>query len=191
MDAEQQPTKPCTKLGELPLVATDWQLTTWYPDCEHYCCGTCANPERTDSDAACPFNGKPLPLREVELGANRDQWQKPPEVALHDERENQRLSAALEQAIRSRIASRTGSRLQSLEVELMRSQVVIGAGLLATTSSSWRCTKSLKSSGPLMRPKWNSFSRWKCALLQPSLGSCKRRSRSAALAEVRSADPEV
>jgi hypothetical protein len=125
MDAEEQrTTKPCKKLHELPRVATDWQQT-WCPECEHYYRGTCGIPVHTDSYAACPFDRKPLLLREVEGDPNGDQPQKPLKAALHDGRENQRLSTALEQAIKRRIASRTGGRIQSLEVELTGSQVVI------------------------------------------------------------------
>ena len=110
MDAEEQrTTKPCKKLHELPAVVTDWQQTTWCPDCEHYYCGTCGNPIRTDSNAACPFDGKPLPLRDVEVDPNGDQPQKPLKVALHGGRENQRLSKALEPAVKRRMASRSGA----------------------------------------------------------------------------------
>jgi hypothetical protein len=66
-----------------------------------------------------------LPLREVEVDPTGDQPRKPLKVALHEGRDNQRPSPALEQAIRRRIASRTGGRILSLEVELMGSQVVI------------------------------------------------------------------
>jgi hypothetical protein len=125
MAAEQHTTNPCKKLHELPSVATDWQQTTWHPNCEHYSCGTCGNPVRTDSDAACPFDEEPLPLREVAVDTKGDQRQKPLKIVLHDGRENQRLFTALEQAIRARIASRTGGRIQSLKVELMGNKVVI------------------------------------------------------------------
>jgi hypothetical protein len=55
---EKRTTSPCNKLHELPPVCTDWQQTTWCPDCEHYDCGRCDNPIRRDGSAACPFDSK-------------------------------------------------------------------------------------------------------------------------------------
>jgi hypothetical protein len=126
MLVEEQPTlKPCKKLQELPSVTTDWQQTTWCPNCEHYHCGTCGFPVRTGTNPACPFDGQPLPLREVEVGPKGDQPQKPPKAALRKREESQGPPRALDQAIQRRIASRTGGRIQSLEVELIGSQMVI------------------------------------------------------------------
>jgi hypothetical protein len=62
-------TSRCKKLQELPPVVTDWQLQAWCPDCDSYYCGRCANPTRRDGNAACPFDGKVLPLREVAVEA--------------------------------------------------------------------------------------------------------------------------
>ena len=69
---EERPPYPCKKLHELPAVSTEWQQTASCPDCEHYYCGTCINPKRTDGNAACPFDEMPLPLREVDVESNRD-----------------------------------------------------------------------------------------------------------------------
>ena len=71
----------CKKLHDLPSVATDWQQTTWCPDCEYYECGKCHDPIRTENNAPCPFDGKELPLREVTADPNNDQPQKPLDAA--------------------------------------------------------------------------------------------------------------
>src|SRR5262249_24814225 len=98
MDAEEKPTaNPCSRLHELPAVSTDWQQTTWCPDCEYYARGTCGNPTRTDSNAACPLDGKPLPLREVAAESNDEQSHKPLSTAPGKREENQPRSTALEQ----------------------------------------------------------------------------------------------
>jgi hypothetical protein len=66
MNAKEKPTiSRCNKLHELPPVVTDWQQTASCPDWDYYDCGLCGNPLRTDSNGACPFDGKALPLREV------------------------------------------------------------------------------------------------------------------------------
>jgi hypothetical protein len=70
MDAqEKRTTSRCNKLHELPPVVTDWQQKAWCPDCDYYQGGICGNPIRRDSNAACPFDGKALPLREVAVEA--------------------------------------------------------------------------------------------------------------------------
>ena len=110
--------KVCKKLHELPSVAIDWQQTTWCPDCDFYDLGACGNPERTGSDAPCPFDGKPLPLREVAGDPYRDRPQKTVDAASRTEPESPTVCAALEQAIKQQIARRTGGRIQMLEVEV-------------------------------------------------------------------------
>jgi hypothetical protein len=67
----------CKKLDELPPVVTDWQQETWCPDCDYYECGNCGNPVRCDSNAACPFDGKVLPVREVTDEASAEQPRNP------------------------------------------------------------------------------------------------------------------
>ena len=69
MVAQQRRTTnlPCKKLHELPPVLSEWQQTTWCPDCDYYASGTCGNPTRPDGNPACPFDGKALPLREGTL----------------------------------------------------------------------------------------------------------------------------
>src|SRR5262249_15818717 len=126
MDAQEKPTRnPCKKLHELPSVSTDWQQTTWCPECEYYDRGTCGNPIRTDSNAACPLDGKQLPLRVVAVESTDDQPRKPLKVALPRGWERQPPSKALEQVIQRRIVERTGGRIHSLEVEVMGTEVII------------------------------------------------------------------
>jgi hypothetical protein len=115
----------CKKLHDLPSVATDWQQTTWCPDCEYYECGKCHDPIRTENNAPCPFDGKELPLREVTADPNNDQPQKPLDAALNTELESQSESSGLEQAIKHRILQRTGRKIQTLEVEAIGNRVVI------------------------------------------------------------------
>jgi hypothetical protein len=126
MDAEDKPTtNPCRRLHELPAVSTDWQQTTWCPDCEYYDHGTCGSPTRTDSNAACPLDGKPLPLREVAAESNDEQSHKPLSTAQSKQEDNQPRSTALEQTIKRQIMSRTGGRIQLLEVHQTGREVVI------------------------------------------------------------------
>lgn len=73
---ENRTTSRCKKLHELQPVFTDWQQTTWCPDCDYYDSGICANPIRKDSSAPCPFDGKVLPLREVAIEPKADQPRK-------------------------------------------------------------------------------------------------------------------
>jgi hypothetical protein len=116
---------PCKKLHEVPSVLMDWQQVTWCPDCDYYDRGTCGNPIRTDRNAACPFDGNPLPLREVPGEPNNDQPQKPLNVASRKGRESQPRSQGLDQAIKHQIVQRTGGRIQMLEVEMLDDAVVI------------------------------------------------------------------
>jgi hypothetical protein len=126
MDAdEKRTTTPCKKLYELPPVATDWQQTTWCPDCDYYDRGTCGNPMRTEGNAACPFDDKALPLREAAEETNDDLPQKPLEAALRKGPEGLPRSQALEQAIKHGIMTRTGGRIQSLEVDILGRKVTI------------------------------------------------------------------
>ena len=126
MSAEKaSSTVPCKKLNELPPVATDWQLTSWCPDCEHYERGACVNPVRSDGSTACPFDGKELPLRAVAIEPKNNEAQSPEQKDPPKTSANQRPAQALETAIKRQIAHRTGRRIQSLEVELIGSQLVI------------------------------------------------------------------
>jgi hypothetical protein len=116
---------PCKKLPEVPSVATEWQQTAWCPDCEHYDRGTCANPARAGNDAACPFDGNALPLREVAFDPGNDHPKKRLDAALCTEQESQPRSVELEQAIKCQIAQRTGRRIRLLEVEVTHDRIVI------------------------------------------------------------------
>jgi hypothetical protein len=117
--------KACKKLHELPSVATDWQQTTWFPDCEHYDRGTCCKPSRSDDNTLCPFDGKTVPLREETVGLDNGQPQEPLDAAVRTEPERDPRCSALEQAIKRQIVQRTGARLQGLEVEVTDGRVVV------------------------------------------------------------------
>jgi hypothetical protein len=121
---EQRTTNPCKKLHELPCVSTEWQQTTWCPDCEYYDLGTCGNPMRGDSSAACPFDGKACPLRELSLGPNNDP-QQPMDGVSRKQPEQQPVSLGLEQAVMHQIVRRTGGRIQMLEVGMVDNVVII------------------------------------------------------------------
>jgi hypothetical protein len=57
--------KPCTQLDRVPEVVTPWQIVQC-PACAHYHHGgLCDNPKRHGPNDPCPFDGLPLPLREV------------------------------------------------------------------------------------------------------------------------------
>ena len=117
--------KVCKKLHELPSVATDWQQTTWCPDCEHYDRGTCCNPSRSEDNTQCPFDGKTVPLREETVDLNNGQSQKLLDAAVRTEPERHPRCSALEQAIKRQIVQRTGARIQGLEVEVTDGRVVV------------------------------------------------------------------
>ncbi len=114
----------CDKLHDLPPVITDWQ-NAWYPDCEYYEYGRCAKPKRCDDSAACPFNGKALPLREVAAAPNADQPQKTSDAAGRTQTDDEPRSALLAHAIKQQIAQRTGGRIRLLEVAMLDKAVVI------------------------------------------------------------------
>jgi hypothetical protein len=117
--------KVCKKLHELPLVATEWQQTTWHPDCEHYYQGTCGNPTRSDDPTPCPFDGKALPLREETVDLENGQSQKLLGASVRTAPERRPRCAALEQAIQRQIVQRTGARIQGLEVAVTEDRVIV------------------------------------------------------------------
>jgi hypothetical protein len=55
----------CKKLDELPVV-NEWQQKCMCPSCGHYFQGKCENPQRHSEKDPCPFDGKELPVKEVE-----------------------------------------------------------------------------------------------------------------------------
>jgi hypothetical protein len=109
----------------MPSVLTDWQLVTWCPDCDYYDQGKCGYPIRTDSSAACPFDDRGLPLREVAVDPNNEPPQMSREAALCKGWESQPRSKELELAIMRQIVHRTGGRIHVLEVEMLADAVVI------------------------------------------------------------------
>ena len=122
---DRRTTSPCKKLNEVPSVLTDWQQVTWCPDCDFYDRGTCGDPIRTDSNAACPFDGQALPIREVAVDPKVYPPQAPADAALGRGRKTPPQSKALELAIMGQIVQRTGGRIQMLEVEMLEDAVVI------------------------------------------------------------------
>jgi hypothetical protein len=123
--AEKRSTNPCKKLHEMPSVATDWQQTTWCPDCEYYDRGTCSNPTRTGHNTPCPFDGKELPLREVTVDRDNYLLKEFLEVAVCAEPERHPECEALEQAVKRQIVQRTGARIQKLEVAVTDDRVTV------------------------------------------------------------------
>ena len=117
-------TSRCNKLHELPPVVTDGQQKAWCPDCDYYHCGICGNPVRRDSNAACPFDGKALPLREVPAEPNCEP-QQPADAASCKQPKHQPVSLGLEKAILHQIVQRTDARIQMLEVEMVDNVVII------------------------------------------------------------------
>jgi hypothetical protein len=126
MDTKELPTTSrCNKLHDLPPVVTDWQQKVWCPDCEYYDCGLCSNPMRRDSNAACPFDAKVLPLREVAVEAPNYPARKPLDSGSCEVPEGQSRFEALEQAIKDRIVNRTGGRMRALAIELTDRALIV------------------------------------------------------------------
>jgi hypothetical protein len=109
----------CKKLRELPPITTDWQQTALCPDCPHYDGGACDNPAHTESDAPCPLDGQPLPLRQVAV----DPGDGVPKGC--SEPPGEPRSEAAERAIRDEIVRRTGGRVRMLEVQVNGGRVAI------------------------------------------------------------------
>jgi hypothetical protein len=59
--------RTCKHLPELPPVVSDWQQSCQQPRCPHYCQGECRNSGRQRASAACPFDGKELPLEDAAI----------------------------------------------------------------------------------------------------------------------------
>jgi hypothetical protein len=118
-------TSHCKKLFELPPVVTDWQQVAWCPDCESYDHGRCDNPLCKGSNAACPFDGKALPLREVAVEAPNAQ---PGKLANGESRLIPRSwpsPSVLEQTIQNQITNWTGGRMQTLGIELTDCELIV------------------------------------------------------------------
>jgi hypothetical protein len=126
MDAvEKGSTSLCKKLHELPPLITDWQQPVWCLDCDDYSNGQCRNPMRRDGNAACPFDGRELPLREVVMETPMDQSRSPLNVRPGRAQAGQPRFEALEQAIRLSVRDRTGGRIQALAIELTDRELVL------------------------------------------------------------------
>jgi len=126
MKTEEKPTmNRCRKLHELPPVVNEWQQKAWCPDCDHYVSGECGNPISRESNAACPFDGKVLPLREVADEAPNDHLRKPLDGGLCELPESHARSKALVQAVKGWIVDRTGGRTQALAIKLTDGELVV------------------------------------------------------------------
>jgi hypothetical protein len=126
MSAKEKPdTSRCNKLHELPPVVTDWQQKAWCPECDYYNCGLCGNPLRRNNSAACPFDGKELPVREVSVEVPNDQPSKPLDGGLGELPESRPRYKTLVQAIKDRILNRTGGRMRALAIELTDCGLVV------------------------------------------------------------------
>jgi hypothetical protein len=119
----------CKKVREMPPVVSEWQPTTWCPDCEYYDQGACEDPARPGSNAPCPFDGKVLPLREVPADPRPEQRQELLTGTLCEEPGSQPQPAigpkSLEQAIKDGIEKRTGGRIQVLAVAVLANGIVV------------------------------------------------------------------
>jgi hypothetical protein len=112
--------KACKKLLELPAVFTDWQQTTWCPECEFYDDGACRN-----LAAACPFDGAPLPVRQVAVEVSGDPLRASFRVDPAIKPESQPRSPAGREAIKQQILQQTGGRIQMLDIDITATQIVI------------------------------------------------------------------
>jgi hypothetical protein len=120
---------PCKKLLEIPSAMTEWQQTTWCPDCEYYDRGTCGDPARTQDNTLCSFDGKALPLRELPFDASNNGSQELLEDAASTKLERHSRCAALEQAIQQQIVQRTAERIQGLAVEVTEDRVIVSGSV--------------------------------------------------------------
>jgi hypothetical protein len=117
--------KRCKKLNELPTVATDWKQTTWCPDCEHYHGGCCDDPKRTTASGPCAFDGRELPIREVEIEVDGNMSTNCPPAPLSTNTETNTWRMDLEEEIRLKILERTWGRIQLRKIEANGNTIVI------------------------------------------------------------------
>jgi hypothetical protein len=114
----------CKKLLELPNVTSEWQQALWCPDCDYYGTGSCSNPVRHDGNASCPFDGKPLPLREAPVDELANAPRQCP--ASSPGQDSLPSGTALEQTIYRQIKHGTSGRVQALKVAIAGPKLVIG-----------------------------------------------------------------
>jgi hypothetical protein len=67
----------CPRTDEHPVV-TEWQLKVLCPNCKHYSCGECNNPQRKEATDPCPI--KNLEFKEV---TDTTKFKMHQEVTLH------------------------------------------------------------------------------------------------------------
>jgi hypothetical protein len=117
--------KPCKKLKELPTVVTEWQQTTWCPDCDYYHAGQCDDPKRPMSSAPCEFDGSELPLRELGIEVHDEMSQDRVQSAFCLDAESKVCASDLEADVRQKILERTWGRIHALKVEADSNRIVI------------------------------------------------------------------
>jgi hypothetical protein len=122
---QAQNLKLCKKLHDVPSVMTEWQQNTWRPDCDYYNCGACGISTCTSDRMSCPFDGEPLRLLEIAVNSGNAQLPEASRASPCTTPEELSQSRVLAQAVKSRIAQRTGGRIQLLEVEATGDGVVI------------------------------------------------------------------
>src|SRR5262249_31045443 len=89
-----------------PYVGTEWQQTTWCPDCVYYHTGKCDDPTRATSSEPCAFDGSELPLREF-IEADEEMSQSCEQSDFHLVPESKACPLGLEEGIRDKIQERT------------------------------------------------------------------------------------
>lgn len=115
----------CRKLLDLPLVSSEWQQTTWCPDCEYYAEGECTNPASSSAAGSCPLDDPAWAVREVKVDSHIDRAEKVPAPGYPVDPEERVKAPRLEQAIRQQVVRRTGGRIRSLEVALHGGELTI------------------------------------------------------------------
>jgi hypothetical protein len=73
---------------------------------------------------ACPFENKPVPLRQLDVEANRDEPGQPKDSVANG-RDIESRFKTFEQIIRHAIANRTRGRIRSLEVSVSDERIII------------------------------------------------------------------
>jgi hypothetical protein len=115
--------KRCKQLKELPTVVTEWQRTTWCPDCDYYHAGKCDDPKRATSRAPCAFDGSELSLREIAVGDEMSQRRVQSDFCL--DTPGKACPLGLEEDVRQKILERTWGRIHALKVDADTNKIVI------------------------------------------------------------------
>jgi hypothetical protein len=106
------------------MVGTEWQQTTWCPDCIYYHPGKCDDPKRATSSAPCAFDGSELPLREF-IEADGEMSQSCVQSDFRLDPESKACLLGIEEGIRHKIQEQTWGRIHALKVEADANRIVI------------------------------------------------------------------